>query len=263
MGKLELQNLYFTYPDAEHPALYDINLSVEQGEFVCILGASGCGKSTLLAILEGLQAPSRGSFLIDGRLVSGPGPERGVVFQHYSLFPWMTARENVTFGIKQVKKGMKKSRLDELAMSYLNKVGLAGNENQLPAKLSGGMQQRVAIARALAMDADILLLDEPFGAVDTRNRRTLQKLVSKLHEEEKKTFIFVTHDVEEAVLLADRIVFMIPGRIYQTVEVNIPKPRDYEQIRNDAEFVRLRKMLIDLFYEKYSDYSLDSTEAQL
>lgn len=263
MGKLELQDLTFQYPGAPTPTLDHLNLSVEEGEFVCILGASGCGKSTLLSILEGLRQPSSGRFLIDGQEVTGPGPERGVVFQHYSLFPWMTAKENVIFGIRQVQKKWKKKQLEEVAQSYLEKVGLAGNENALPAQLSGGMQQRVAIARALAMNADILLLDEPFGAVDTKNRRTLQKLVCDLHEIEKKTFLFVTHDVEEAILLADRIVFMIPGRIYQVVDVDIPKPREYELIRNDETFVRLRKMLIDLFYEKYPDYSLDSTEAQL
>lgn len=263
MGKIELRNLSFTYPEAKAPVLEDINLTVNEGEFICILGASGCGKSTLLSILEGLQDPGSGSFLIDGKEVNGPGPERGVVFQHYSLFPWMSAKENIMFGIKQVQKKLSKKQIGDIAQSYIEKVGLAGNENTLPAQLSGGMQQRVAIARALAMNADILLLDEPFGAVDTKNRRTLQKLVAELHEVEKKTFIFVTHDVEEAILLADRIVFMIPGRIYQIVDVDLPKPREYEIIRNDPTFVKLRKMLIDLFYEKYSDYSLDSMEAKL
>ncbi len=263
MGKLELKNLTFRYPDAEVPALNELNLTVEAGEFVCILGASGCGKSTLLSILEGLRMPTSGSFLINGKEVTGPGPERGVVFQHYSLFPWMTVKGNVSFGIKQVKKDLRCRQIDEIAESYLEKVGLAENMNTMPAQLSGGMQQRAAIARALAMDADILLLDEPFGAVDTKNRRTLQKLVCDLHETEKKTFIFVTHDVEEAVLLADRIVFMTPGRIHQVLDVNIPKPREYEKIRNRQDFVALRKMLIDLFYDKYSDYTLDSMEAKL
>ena len=143
------------------------------------------------------------------------------------------------------------------------KVGLEGFESNKPAQLSGGQQQRVAIARALAMNAEILLLDEPFGAVDTKNRRTLQKLVCDLHESEKKTFIFVTHDVEESILLADRIVFMIPHQIYQVIDVNLPKPREYEQIRNDSDFVALRKMLIDLFYEKYKDFSYESAEAKL
>lgn len=263
MGKLELKNLTFQYPDATTPVLDNLNLTVEEGEFVCILGASGCGKSTLLSILEGLREPTGGSFLINGQEVIGPGPERGVVFQHYSLFPWMTAKQNIIFGIKQVKKNLKKKQLEEIAQSYLEKVGLENNGNSMPAQLSGGMQQRVAIARALAMDADILLLDEPFGAVDTKNRRTLQKLVCDLHELEKKTFLFVTHDVEEAILLADRIVFMTPGHIHQIIDVNIPKPRDYEQIRNDETFANLRKMLIDLFYEKYADYTLDSMEAKL
>lgn len=263
MGKLELKNLTFQYPGTSSPVLENLSLTVEEGKFVCILGASGCGKSTLLSILEGLREPTGGSFLIDGQEVTGPGPERAVVFQHYSLFPWMTVKENVIFGIKQVRKHLKKKQLAEIAQSYLEKVGLAENADTMPAQLSGGMQQRAAIARALAMDADILLLDEPFGAVDTKNRRMLQKLVCDLHETEKKTFLFVTHDVEEAILLADRIVFMIPGHIHQVVDVNIPKPREYEQIRNDEVFVSLRKMLIDLFYEKYAGYTLDSMEAKL
>ena len=263
MGKLELQNLCFEYPEDDTPALVDLNLTINEGEFICILGASGCGKSTLLSILEGLRKPSSGRFLINGQEVDGPGPERGVVFQHYSLFPWLSAKQNVVFGIKQVKKALKKKALEEIADSYLAKVGMQGFENKLPAHLSGGMQQRVAIARALAMNAKILLLDEPFGAVDTKNRHNLQKLVCALHEEEKNTFIFVTHDVDEALLLADRIVFMVPQRIFRIIDVDLPKPREYEQIRKNEQFIQMQKMLIDLFYENDSDYSDESTEAKL
>ena len=251
MGKIELQNICFQYAGNSSMTLENINLSVNAGEFVCVLGTSGCGKSTLLSILCGLQRPSSGKFLIDGKEITGPGPERGVVFQHYSLFPWLTAKENIIFGIKQVRKDLPKKEIENIAQAYMAKVGLEGFESNKPAQLSGGQQQRVAIAR------------EPFGAVDTKNRRTLQKLVCDLHESEKKTFIFVTHDVEEAILLADRIVFMIPHQIYQVIDVNLPKPREYEQIRNDSDFVALRKMLIDLFYEKYKDFSYESAEAKL
>ena len=263
MGKIELQNICFQYAGNSSMTLENINLSVNAGEFVCVLGTSGCGKSTLLSILCGLQRPSSGKFLIDGKEITGPGPERGVVFQHYSLFPWLTAKENIIFGIKQVRKDLPKKEIENIAQAYMAKVGLEDFESNKPAQLSGGQQQRVAIARALAMSAEILLLDEPFGAVDTKNRRTLQKLVCDLHESEKKTFIFVTHDVEEAILLADRIVFMIPHQIYQVIDVNLPKPREYEQIRNASDFVALRKMLIDLFYEKYKDFSYESAEAKL
>ena len=263
MGKLELQNLCFEYPEDNIPVLIDLNLTINEGEFICILGASGCGKSTLLSIIEGLRKPSSGRFLINGQEVNEPGPDRGVVFQHYSLFPWLNAKQNVEFGIKQVNKGLKKKTLEGIADSYLTKVGLQGFEKKLPAHLSGGMQQRVAIARALAMNAEILLLDEPFGAVDTKNRHNLQKLVCELHEEEKKTFIFVTHDVDEALLLADRIVFMVPKRISRLIDVDLPKPREYEQMRKDEQFIKMRRMLIDLFYENYSDYRDESAEAKL
>lgn len=263
MGKIELHDICFQYDGNDLPTLENVNLSINAGEFVCVLGTSGCGKTTLLSILCGLQRPTSGSYLIDGKEVTGPGPERGVVFQHYSLFPWLTAKENIVFGIKQTRKDLSKKEIHQTAEAYMAKVGLEGFKHNKPAQLSGGQQQRVAIARALAMNADILLLDEPFGAVDTRNRRTLQKLVRDLHEDEKKTFIFVTHDVEESILLADRIVFMVPHQIYQVVDVKLPKPRDYEQIRNNEEFLSLRKMLIDLFYEKYKGFTYESTEAKL
>lgn len=263
MKKIELQNISFRYPGNDAPTLENINLSVEAGEFICVLGTSGCGKSTLLSVLCGLQQPSEGIYLIDGKEVNGPGAERGVVFQHYSLFPWLTAKENIIFGIRQARKNLSRREINDIAQSYLVKVGLEGMENNMPSQLSGGQQQRVAIARALAMNADILLLDEPFGAIDTRNRRTLQKLVCDLHETEKKTFIFVTHDVEESILLADRIVFMTPHQIYQIIDVDLPKPRDYESIRNNSDFLALRKMLIDLFYEKYKGFTYEPTEAKL
>jgi NitT/TauT family transport system ATP-binding protein len=263
MGIIDIQNLYYQYPDDNNqPALTDVNLSVQQGEFICVLGASGCGKTTLLSILEGLRKPSGGRVLISGKKLEGPGPERGVVFQHYSLFPWMSARTNIVFGLKQARKGLCKKEMESIADSYLAKVGLEGFEDKKPAQLSGGMQQRVAIARALAMNAQILLLDEPFGAVDAKNRKNLQELVSKLHEEEKKTFFFITHDVDEAILLADRIVFMVPRRIYKIFEIEIPKPRYHDQLSKDARFIEIRKMLIGLFYENYSSYDPDSAEVE-
>ena len=260
MEKLRLQNLCFKYEDNDTLTLEDINLSINAGEFICILGTSGCGKSTLLSILCGLRQPTSGKFYINNQEIAGPGPERGVVFQHYSLFPWLTALENIVFGIKQNKKHLSKHEMHNIAKSYLIKVGLGGYENAKPSQLSGGQQQRVAIARALAMATEIMLLDEPFGAIDTKNRRTLQNLVSELHESEQKTFIFITHDVDESILLADRIVFMAPHKISRIINVELPKPRDYETIRNTPEFLSLRKMLIDLFYENYQDFDADAIE---
>lgn len=263
MGYIEIHNLCYQYPDEEDKqALVDLNLTIEEGEFICILGASGCGKSTLLSILEGLRKPTGGYTAINGRKIEGTGPERGVVFQHYSLFPWMNAKKNIIFGIKQARKGLSRKEMAAIADSYIKKVGLEGFEDKMPAQLSGGMQQRVAIARALAMNTQILLLDEPFGAVDAKNRQTLQQLVSQLHEEEKKTFILVTHDIDEAILLADRIVFMAPQKIHKMIEVQIPKPRDHERLRKDAQFIALRKMLIDLFYQNYGDYQSKAGEEE-
>lgn len=263
MGIIEIHNLYYQYPDGNDlPALMDLNLSVKKGEFICVLGASGCGKTTLLSILEGLRKPTSGQVVINGKKLEGPGPERGVVFQHYSLFPWMNAKENVVFGLRQAQKGLRKKEMGAIADAYLTKVGLNGFEDKKPAQLSGGMQQRVAIARALAMNAQILLLDEPFGAVDAKNRNNLQDLVSKLHQEERKTFFLITHDVDEAILLADRIVFMVPRRIHKIFEVDIPKPRQHSQISKDPSFIEMRKMLIDLFYENYSDYVPDLADGE-
>lgn len=263
MEKLKIEHICFKYEDNDSLTLEDINLTVNAGEFVCILGTSGCGKSTLLSILCGLRQPTSGKFFINGKEITGPGPERGVVFQHYSLFPWLTALENVIFGIKQNKKGLSKSEIKAIAKSYIVKVGLEGFENAKPAQLSGGQQQRVAIARALAMATEILLLDEPFGAVDTRNRRTLQNLVRNLHETENKTFLLITHDVDESILLADRIVFMVPHKINRIIDVDLPKPREYEKIRNDSGFLALRKKLLDLFYENYHNFTYESSEAKL
>ena len=260
MGIIEIQNLYYQYPDGKDlPALIDLNLSVREGEFICVLGASGCGKTTLLSILEGLRKPTGGQVLINGKKLEGPGPERGVVFQHYSLFPWMSAQANVVFGLKQAQKSLRKKEMESIAGAYLAKVGLEGFEDKKPAQLSGGMQQRVAIARALAMNAQILLLDEPFGAVDAKNRKNLQALVSKLHQEERKTFFLITHDVDEAILLADRIVFMVPRKIHKIFDVNIPKPRKPEQLAKDPEFIKMREMLIGLFYDNYSGYNPDAS----
>jgi len=208
--KIILRNLTFSYKDqnGEYTVLKEINLSVAEGEFISIIGPSGCGKSTLISLFAGLLFPSSGSILLDGREIIGTGHDRGVVFQHYSLFPWMSARKNLVFGLKQVKKGSSRKEIEQIADTYLELVGLENFKDHYPAQLSGGMQQRVAIARALAMGPDILLMDEPFGAVDTKNRLALQELLLKLWEDGKKTttVVFVTHDIDEAILLADRII---------------------------------------------------------
>jgi len=257
MGKIEICNLDLVYNTEKESfkALENINITIEDGEFVCIVGSSGCGKSTLLGVLEGLISPTRGKVLIDGVPIRGTGPERAVVFQQYTLFPWMTALQNVEFGIKQVNKHLSHTRLKEIAVEFLEKVGLADFIDKLPGELSGGMQQRVAIARALAVNPKILLMDEPFGAIDAKNRIILQELLLKLWNDdaERKTVVFVTHDIDEALLLSDTIVFMEPKKVNQIIKVNLPRPRNKESLFDSEEFRSLRGKLVGLFYQEVMD----------
>lgn len=261
LSKIEVQNLTVDYVEKNKSftALKDVSFSVEAGEFVSVIGSSGCGKSTLLSILEGINFPTDGQILIDGEPIKGTGVDRGVVFQHYSLFPWMTARKNVAFGIKQVKKKISKSERYELADEFLNKVGLEDFKNKYPSQLSGGMQQRVAIARALAMDTDILLMDEPFGAIDAKNRTILQELLLKLWEgngtQEKKTVVFVTHDIDEAILLSDKIIMMAtnPGRVSKEIFVPFERPRHRADLVQTKEYMTLRNELMSLFYSDIAE----------
>lgn len=254
MGKIEVSHLNVTYKQGNtaFKALNDIDFTIQAGEFVCIVGHSGCGKSTLLRVLSGLLSPDEGSVLIDGREVEGPGTDRAVVFQQYSLFPWMSARKNIIFGLEQVRPDRSKEERERIADKYLAKVGMSEAADKYPYQLSGGMRQRVAIARALAMDTEILLLDEPFGALDTRTRTSLQELLSQLWTsgEKKKTIVFVTHDIDEAILLADRILFMEPGKIAASMDVPFSRPRHKQELMTGEEFCSLRKKLVDWFYRE-------------
>ena len=255
---IEIKNLGLVYEseNSTYEALKDINLNIKKGEFICIVGQSGCGKSTLLSVLEGLNKATTGSVKINGKEVTGPGSERAVVFQNYSLFPWMTALENVSFAVYETskKRGKKIShkKADETAYDFLKKVELNRYEDKLPGELSGGMQQRVAIARAMACNPEILLMDEPFGALDAKIRENLQSLLLKLWREDKqkKTVVFVTHDLNEAILLADKIVFMMPLRVHSIIDVNIPRPRDRDTVFEGQEYKRLSKKLNYLFYNE-------------
>lgn len=257
MSKIDIKNLTVEYSDKNHSfkALDNVSFSVEPGEFVSIIGSSGCGKSTLLSILEGIGYPTAGTVLIDGKPISGTGFDRGVVFQHYSLFPWMTARNNVAFGIKQVKKELKKDERLKIADEFLDKVGLEEFKGKYPKQLSGGMQQRVAIARALAMDTDILLMDEPFGAIDAKNRTILQELLLSLWEGSKKTVVFVTHDIDEAIFLSDKIIMMStrPGRVHKEIRVPFKRPRNRAEMIGLKEYSDFRNKLISLFYSDIVD----------
>ena len=253
---IEIKDLTMTYETegAPYTALKDINLSIKDGEFLCLVGSSGCGKSSLLSVLEGLNQASRGQVLINGSEIHGPGFERAVVFQNYSLFPWMSAKENIAFAVYHTKgKGEKISKKEagKIASEYLKKVDLQRFEDKLPGELSGGMQQRVAIARALASDPQILLMDEPFGALDARIRENLQELLLKLWrtDEKKRTVVFVTHDLNEAIFLADRIVFMIPKKIDTVIDVKLPRPRIRKDVYASREYEEITEKLKNLFYE--------------
>lgn len=234
-------------------AIEDLSFSVQAGEFVSVIGASGCGKSTLLAVLEGLLPPTRGTVTVGGDTVVGPGPERSVVFQQYSLFPWMTARGNVEFALEQARPELSRRDRRIVADEYLEKVSLGGFGHRFPKELSGGQQQRVAIARALAEDGEVLLMDEPFGAIDARNRAVLQDLLLELWEgepgSERKTVVFVTHDLEEAILLSDRIIMMQPGRIRADFRVPLPRPRHRLELLQDPDYVAFRGELAQIFFE--------------
>ncbi|WP_102373683.1 ABC transporter ATP-binding protein [Raoultibacter massiliensis] len=252
MGAIDIEDVCYAYPESETGefALSDVSLAIASGEFICLIGHSGCGKSTLLSLLAGLSAPSRGFIAIDGAPIEGPSTSRAMVFQHYSLFPWMTAVNNVAFSIRRADRSVSKSDSLKRAHAYLEKVGMDGEAGKYPYQLSGGMQQRVAIARALSMESDILLLDEPFGALDAKNRAELQELLVELWSgvDRKKTVVFVTHDLTEAILLADRIVFMRPGRIEKTIPVDFPRPRDLSGLEHDCCYQALRSELLSLFY---------------
>ena len=253
MPKISLEHVSLQYGnnDKTYRVLDDMSFSVDEGEFVSLIGMSGCGKSTTLSLLSGLQKPTSGSVRLSKETVKGPGKDRGVVFQHYSLFPWLRAKKNVEFGIKQVEPHKTREEISEKAEKYLNLVGLSGCENLFPHQLSGGMQQRVAIARTLAMEPDILLMDEPFGALDAKNRIQLQELLLSLldQEEKKKTVLFVTHDIDEAILLSDRILFMKDKHIYKVLTVPFQRPRDRNEIAATDEYTNFRKELFSLFYE--------------
>jgi NitT/TauT family transport system ATP-binding protein len=223
-------------------ALSHLNFSVSDGEIVALIGPSGCGKTTALRIAMGLEAASGGEVTVDGVAVRGCGHDRGMVFQHAALLPWLTALENVMFGLEM--KGMRGDQLRETAQRYLALVGLNESANRRPYQLSGGMQQRVGIARALAIDPKVLLMDEPFGALDAQTRETLQGELIEIHARTRKTILFVTHDLDEAVLLADRVVVMQHGSVQEIMDVNLPRPRgDLGALRGSAEFADTRYRL--------------------
>jgi NitT/TauT family transport system ATP-binding protein len=249
--KLHIHNVSKTYRSDDQAvlAIDEIDLKIKNKEFATILGPSGCGKSTLLRIVAGLIKPTKGIVRLDGNVITRPGQDRGMVFQSYTLFPWLTVSENIQFGLEI--SGMAKVKQAQIAQEFIEKVGLKGFEKTYPRGLSGGMKQRVAIARALANNPAILLLDEPFGALDAQTRALMQELLTQIWEELHKTILFVTHDVEEAIFLSDRVFIMTarPGKIKAEIDIPLERPRSYE-IKATESFLNLKKQALALIREE-------------
>jgi len=241
MKSLTLEHLEKTYFDPfanrQVTAIRDISLTVDAGDFVSVVGPSGCGKTTMLNTIAGFLAPTAGRIRVDGRAVSGPGPDRGVVFQSFALFPWRTVLDNVAFGPKM--RGVPKAKRHEIAREYLALAGLSHAADRYPNELSGGMQQRVGVVRALANEPDVLLMDEPFAAVDAQTRMTLQEELTRIWGERRPTVLFITHDVNEAVFLANRVVVLSHGSVLDDIAIDLPRPRAWDALIEDAAFKSL------------------------
>ena len=227
-------------------AINELNLEIRENEFTVIVGPSGCGKSTFMYIVGGFEKPTEGQILLNGKAISGPGPDRGFVFQEFALFPWRTVLTNITFGLEI--QGVSREKARKIAQNYITMVGLEGFENAYPHTLSGGMKQRVGLARALAYEPDVLLMDEPFGALDAQTRKLMQGELARIWEKTKKTVIFVTHSVIEAVYLADRIYVMTarPGEIKGIIDIDLPRPRDFRS----EDYLRKRDETLELLEEE-------------
>ena len=262
--KVHIENVKKTYQTKKGQvvALNGVSLDIHENEFVCIIGPSGCGKSTLLNIVAGLFPPTSGTITCNGQVVHGTGVDRGVVFQQYALFPWLTVKKNILFGLKlwlvpdenrpgKMRK-LTKAEMENIAEKYIKMVQLEDFVNSYPKELSGGMKQRVAIARAYAVQPQILLMDEPFGALDAQTRTQLQSELLKTWEQEQKTCMFITHDIEEAIILAQRVVIMSarPGRIKEIVPIDIPYPRD-QSTKMTEKFIAIKNHIWSQVYEEY------------
>jgi NitT/TauT family transport system ATP-binding protein len=248
--KLVVENLSKTFTSAggeTHSVLSEISLQIRKGEFVCIVGASGCGKTTFIRLLDGLTQPTSGRVVLDGDVITAPGPNRGFVFQQDSLLPWRTVLDNVLFGLEV--QGRARSESEAVARDLINLVGLNGYERRYPHELSGGMRQRVNLARALAIDPEILLMDEPFAALDAQTREVMQRELLRVWERKRKTVIFITHQIDEAVFLADRVLAFgaRPGRIKEDLHIPFARPRELG-IKRTPEFLSLTQCIWDLIH---------------
>ena len=250
----QLGKVYAT-PRGPYPVLANINLEVNQGEFVCVIGHSGCGKSTLLNMVSGFATPSSGQVLLEGKPITKPGPDRMVVFQGYALLPWLTAYENVHLAIDSVNPKLPENEKREIALEHLAMVGLTEAANKKITQISGGMKQRVAIARALSIRPEVLILDEPFGALDAITKEELQEELLKIWNTQKCTVLMITHDIDEALFLADRLVMMTNGPaagIGEVLTIDFPRPRSREEIMEDPRYYELRNSALDFLYNRFA-----------
>ena len=255
---LSLEGVQKRFPrqkQEDYIAVTDVNLEIKENEIISIIGHSGCGKSTLLNMIAGLDAQSEGAIVLQNRHVQGPGPERAVVFQNHSLLPWLSVYENIEMAVKKVMPELSKEELKERVDKFITMVNLDAAKEKLPSEISGGMKQRVGIARALAIKPKVLLMDEPFGALDSLTRANLQEHLMRIQQSVKNTVIIITHDIDEAVLLSDRVIMMTNGpeaTIGEILEVNLAHPRERVSLQHDKEYIRCREAILSFLYEKFA-----------
>ena len=255
---LSLQNIEKRFPipgKEDYIAVTDVNLEIKKDEIISIIGHSGCGKSTLLNMISGLDAQTDGTILLENKHVQGPGPERAVVFQNHSLLPWLTVYQNIEMAVKKVMPSLSSAELRERVEKFVSMVNLEHAKDKLPDEISGGMKQRVGIARALSIKPKVLLMDEPFGALDSLTRANLQEHLMRIQQNVKNTVIIITHDIDEAVLLSDRVIMMTNGpeaTIGEILEVNLEHPRDRVSLQSDPEYIRCREAILSFLYEKFA-----------
>lgn len=255
---LSIENVDRVFPlpaNKEYVALKNVNLEIKENEVVSIIGHSGCGKSTILNIIAGLDSATNGVMILENKEIIGPGPDRAVVFQNHSLLPWLSVYQNIEIAVKKVMPNLSKKELDERVCKFINMVGLEQAKEKKPDEISGGMKQRVGIARALAIKPKVLLMDEPFGALDSLTRANLQEHLMRIQQNVKNTVIIITHDIDEAVLLSDRVVMMTNGpaaTVGEILEVNLPRPRDRVALQSDSEYIRCREAILEFLYKKFA-----------
>ena len=255
---LSLKNIEKRFPIPTKPdyvAVTDVNLEIKKNEIISIIGHSGCGKSTLLNMISGLDAQSKGDILLENKEVKGPGPERAVVFQNHSLLPWLSVYQNIEMAVKKVMPSLSSAELRERVEKFVSMVNLDHAKDKLPDEISGGMKQRVGIARALSIKPKVLLMDEPFGALDSLTRANLQEHLMRIQQNVKNTVIIITHDIDEAVLLSDRVIMMTNGpeaTIGEILEVKLERPRNRVELQSDPEYIRCREAILSFLYEKFA-----------